>query len=325
MKNFMGFDGFVWWMGVVEDNNDPEQMGRVRVRCLGLHTEDKEALPTEDLPWAMVMMPTTGASTSQVGSSPSGLLNGSWVMGFFRDATACQEPVVIGTFHGRPAERPNTSYGFADPSGVNPVEIDEPDTSRLARGDRRSAVYQTRNSGVVGGHASDVNAEEDPTGREKTAIANKPLPWGEGTWTATPPPFNPRYPYNRVMQTESGHALEFDDTPDNERILIFHRKDTFVEFHPDGKLQIHVYDKGEILVDEDLNIEAKGNVNIFTQGNTTIYSKNNIDMQSEEDVRIRCKNFTVEAETNIKGVAGELIDLDSKLVDIDGSKRIDLN
>ena len=60
MKNFMGFDGFTWFQGVVEDHNDPEQIGRVRVRCLGIHTEDKEALPTDDLPWAMVMMPTTG-------------------------------------------------------------------------------------------------------------------------------------------------------------------------------------------------------------------------------------------------------------------------
>ena len=52
MNNFMGFDGFIWWMGVVEDNNDPEQLGRVRVRCIGIHTEDREELPTEDLPWA---------------------------------------------------------------------------------------------------------------------------------------------------------------------------------------------------------------------------------------------------------------------------------
>ena len=55
-RNFMGFDGFTWFQGVVEDHNDPEQIGRVKVRCLGIHTEDKETLPTDDLPWAMVMM-----------------------------------------------------------------------------------------------------------------------------------------------------------------------------------------------------------------------------------------------------------------------------
>ena len=35
---FMGTDGFVWFVGVVEDRHDPDLMGRVRVRCLGFHT-----------------------------------------------------------------------------------------------------------------------------------------------------------------------------------------------------------------------------------------------------------------------------------------------
>ena len=39
-KHFMGEDGFVWFTGVVEDRNDPDALGRVRVRCLGYHTED---------------------------------------------------------------------------------------------------------------------------------------------------------------------------------------------------------------------------------------------------------------------------------------------
>ena len=45
---FMGLDGFVWFVGVVEDRNDPEALGRVRVRCIGFHTEDVIDLPTDD-------------------------------------------------------------------------------------------------------------------------------------------------------------------------------------------------------------------------------------------------------------------------------------
>ena len=82
-KHFMGFNGFTWWIGVVEDNNDPEKLGRVRVRCLGLHTENKNELPTEDLPWATPMMPLTSGSISQIGQAPTGLQNGSGVVGFF--------------------------------------------------------------------------------------------------------------------------------------------------------------------------------------------------------------------------------------------------
>ena len=32
MKNFMGKDGFQWFVGVVEDRDDPKRMGRLNVR-----------------------------------------------------------------------------------------------------------------------------------------------------------------------------------------------------------------------------------------------------------------------------------------------------
>ena len=40
-----------FYLGVVEDRDDPLMLGRVRVRILGLHTHDKAVLPTADLPW----------------------------------------------------------------------------------------------------------------------------------------------------------------------------------------------------------------------------------------------------------------------------------
>ena len=55
MENFQGKDGFVWFTGVVEDRDDPSKLGRVRVRCVGYHTDNKTKIPTEDLPWAWVM------------------------------------------------------------------------------------------------------------------------------------------------------------------------------------------------------------------------------------------------------------------------------
>jgi hypothetical protein len=58
MKNFMGKDGFQWFVGVVEDRQDPKHLGRVRIRCLGYHTEDLVKLPTSDLPWAHSTLPT---------------------------------------------------------------------------------------------------------------------------------------------------------------------------------------------------------------------------------------------------------------------------
>ena len=84
-KEWMGITNFVWFFGVIEDIIDPLNIGRVKVRCYGWHTEDREVLPPEGLPWAQVMMPVTSASMAGVGQSPTGLIEGSHVMGFFMD------------------------------------------------------------------------------------------------------------------------------------------------------------------------------------------------------------------------------------------------
>ena len=47
-NEYMGLDGFIWFTGVVEDRNDPDKLGRVRVRCLGYHTEDKKLIPNNN-------------------------------------------------------------------------------------------------------------------------------------------------------------------------------------------------------------------------------------------------------------------------------------
>lgn len=97
MQKIFNKDGFNWWIGVVEDRMDPEKAGRVRVRIYGYHTEDKTLLPTIDLPWAIPIMPITSASTSGIGTTPLGLVTGSWVIGFFLDGEDMQQPAIFGT------------------------------------------------------------------------------------------------------------------------------------------------------------------------------------------------------------------------------------
>jgi hypothetical protein len=45
------------YTGVVENRNDPLKLGRVKVRVHGVHNTDIAILPTEDLPWAIVIQP----------------------------------------------------------------------------------------------------------------------------------------------------------------------------------------------------------------------------------------------------------------------------
>ena len=56
------------------------------------------------------------------------------------------------------------------------------------------------------------------------------------------------YPYNHVKETESGHIVEFDDTPFAERIYEKHKSGTFYEIDADGnKVTRIVGDKYEIV------------------------------------------------------------------------------
>lgn len=97
MQNNLAF-----WTGVVEDRNDPLKLGRVRVRIFGYHTEDLNDLPVNDLPWAMPLQSVTSAAISGVGSTPIGIVTGTWVMGFFLDGEDAQKPVILGTIAGSP-------------------------------------------------------------------------------------------------------------------------------------------------------------------------------------------------------------------------------
>jgi len=104
MQRIFNRDGFNWWIGVVEDRNDPEKLGRVRIRIYGYHTDDKVLLPTEDLPWAIPIHPITSAASSGIGITPVGPLTGTWVMGFFLDGEDMQQPAFMGTIGTKTAE-----------------------------------------------------------------------------------------------------------------------------------------------------------------------------------------------------------------------------
>ena len=87
---------FTWYTGLIEDIKDPLILNRVRVRCIGFHSMDKAVLPTDDLPWATVIMPVTSASIKGNGANHH-LEKDSWVVGFFRDGSSAQDPMVMGS------------------------------------------------------------------------------------------------------------------------------------------------------------------------------------------------------------------------------------
>jgi len=307
MADFMGKNGFQWFVGVVEDRKDPQTLGRLRVRCLGYHTEGLDKLPTADLPWAHVMNPITSATVSGIGQSPLGAVEGTWVVGFFQDGGDAQQPIIIGTLPGKPTELPDTGSkkGFQDAvNGAYPKYKDETDVNRLAVNSKaevpnnpRAAVTETNP------HSSLTIRRDDRTrniGRADfnevelvKAIVGTPitLKGDDGTAFDEPKtPYNAQYPYNHVHESEAGHIREIDDTPGAERIHERHMSGTGYEIHPDGSKVTRVKQDNYTITTNDDFAHIKGNSSTTVDGGIRVFV--NADGSTEDH------NYTIEVGNN---------------------------
>ena len=267
-SNFMGLDGFVWFTGVVEDRNDPSKLGRVKVRALGFHTEDLNDIPTKDLPWAHVMHSVTDPSMQGLGNTPSFLVEGTWVIGFFRDAREKQQPIIMGTLPGYPQNTPDITKGFNDPNEIYPSSeithsghsTGESDVNRLARNetDKAHSVVAKKDSGIT----------------KDVPIANS-----SSTFNEPSSAYAASYPKNHVFETESGHIKELDDTTDNERIHEYHKAGTFYEIDKDGNKSTRVVGDNYEVVAGSNYVNVKGDVNLTIDTNCNTYIKGNWNIQ----------------------------------------------
>ena len=134
-----GFNNMLYFAGVVEDNNDLSNAGRVRVRAFGIHPPrasegNEDSVPTEHLPWATVL-------DSSFGVSPVIPNVGEWVFGFFIDGGEAQQPMIMGRLPGQHLQMP---YGSGEPGedGYLPPEavtqFGKPDLHRYQGGEGAS-------------------------------------------------------------------------------------------------------------------------------------------------------------------------------------------
>jgi hypothetical protein len=321
-KDFAGSSGFIWWMGFIEDRKDPLKLGRLKVRCVGWHADNKLQVPTDKLPWAQVAFPANNTNTY----APK---EGDMVFGFFMDGESAQDPVVIGVFNGIPLKKANAQSAYNDPrkggdlssaprppkskeyktdgTGIAitekesadpyPLNLDEPTTSRIARNDTDSidkTFIKERKDNVVKG-----------------------VETYNSTWDEPETKYGAVYPYNNVMETESGHLIEYDDTPGKERVHIAHRNGSFTEWYPDGdRVEKITKDKYSIVMKDD-NVYIMGKCNITVQGDAQIYVKENafvkvdknVEMTVGENVTAKIGgDVTAEIGGNVKGTIGGNMD-----------------
>ena len=289
--SFVG-GGFTWFTGVVEDINDPEKLGRVRVRCFGYHSEDLANITTDALPWAAVMGPTNSANISGIGTTTHGLVNGTWVVGFFRDGPSAQDPIIMGTVGSTYEEKPKTTVGFSDPSGTYPKFQQDTDGKDL------ESTYVDTN--LLARGTNTITRKLD-TITEEPATAYAAV-----------------YPNNKVTQTTSGHIIEIDDTPGAERINVRHMSGTFVEIHPNGDVVQNNGNRFQITTGND-NVHITGvcNLTIDQDCNTTIGGDWNINVTGN-------KNETVDGQVTETYRSNQTTNITGTL-DLDASTELDLD
>jgi GH24 family phage-related lysozyme (muramidase) len=556
------------YTGVVENRYDPLKLGRCQVRIVGLHTHDKNKLPTSDLPWAMPMAPITSASVSGIGQTPLGLVEGAWVVLMFQDED-CQYPIIIGSLGGIPqtpsgvdvndstlkikidgsvTQTNEQSSTVVDGSGNpvttgdgTPVTTGTTETSQpvlentnslkraaeytasancinlikrfegfrnkayqdsvgiwtigygtirvngrpVAEGDtctkeqaesylledmktvaeapikrntrslisqsmydalvcftynvgpgnfakstllkdlnsskyldaaagfmqwnkaggkelagltkRRSAEkdlflaegvpnsagelpppvvsnYQstttssqqsasgetavTPDTGVTGEQAVTMGFEdpnkkyplyfnEPDTNRlarheeiNKTIVYSKEAAIDEGvesadgsTWDQSPIPYNAQYPFNHVMQTESGHVLEFDDTPNSERIHMYHKAGTFTEIDANGTRVTRIVGDNYEILERNGYVHINGSLNVTVDGAQNLYVKNALNINVDGATTINVYNDTninVSGNANLAvggtfAVIAEAIKMEADSIDLKSSGDINID
>lgn len=195
----------------------------------------------------------------------------------------------------------NATIGFKDPGGKYPLRelLNEPDTNRLARGVIKdtSIAYkdQTRTTGI-------------------------PAPF-KSSWEQPIAPFGGRYPYNKVMETESGHVMMFDDTTGHETVSIYHRKGSFLDIDSNGTQvnkivgdgytiydrngMIYVAGKCNLTVGNSVNIMVLGDANIEVNGSTQAILHGQTDIGVGDDLNLAVAgDFTLQVGGDFKTTVG---------------------
>ena len=157
--------------------------------------------------------------------------------------------------------------GFRDPNNKYPLKeyIGEPDTNRLARGIIEGTVI-----------------------KKKDAIRKLGVPKAldNGTWDQPEAPYGAKYPFNKVLETESGHLQEFDDTPGYERINTYHRSGTFSEIDPNGTQVNYIVGDNFVVMERNGCLSVAGELNITVSGNANIYARTDANIQVEQNATL---------------------------------------
>ena len=227
---------FQWFIARVIDNNDPEKLGRMKIRVIHDQTGElakkvkTKGISDDELLWAWPISAVQSASLAwekideleeyavpdwitAVGLSPTGIAIGTYVFGFYLDGHEANHPMIFGTYHKKSRyPEPPTDEQTGKLLQIRPPEDTEKfpsDVALLAQGQTDAGPGQTL-----------------PKGQPYAQTA---LSWPTSTVDENPTAYETTYPYNLTYTTKSGHAIELDDSLGHERIHVWHTSGSYEE------------------------------------------------------------------------------------------------
>ena len=232
-KDYYG-DETRWFIGRIVSVKDPMELGRVRVRIAGVHTENTNDIPDSSLPWAQTLLPITEGGTKGLGIH-TGIQVGARVFGVFLDGTNSQLPLVLGSLAKLEENSPGGRSTNQLARGTNTI-TKTPDKVTGEPDQPYNAIYPLNQvHQTARGHVIEIDDSHDSDGS-----------------------------YERIhIYHKSGTFIEMHPNGD----VVTHHKNGFRTVTGNDKL--HVTGNMEITVDGNMNITVKGNVTENVSGSVS--------------------------------------------------------
>jgi phage baseplate assembly protein gpV len=106
-----------------------------------------------------------------------------------------------------------------------------------------------------------------------------------------------------VYESESGHAIEIDDTKDHERLHFYHRSGSYVEFGPNGDRAERIQKNKFTVVIGDDSVYVQGDVKLYVDGNVTAEIGGQANITVSGDINATTPNLNLTGNLNVNGSA----------------------
>ena len=112
------------------------------------------------------------------------------------------------------------------------------------------------------------------------------LAFTDQTWDEPDSAYAAVYPYNQVIETEAGHVIELDSTPNAERIHVYHKTGTYIEVDVNGSMVRKTVGDNYEVMDRNNFVFVKGAQTLTVEGKTSILVKDNATIEVEGDLNV---------------------------------------